>query len=200
MLPPPNSWEERRSRSQYKSTSNCAEVSALQGILIGMESSERTQVCVRWYFNQGADVWQNFNYVISSQPLDFPPKCQSTRIIPEKNKPYKINSVVTSSKCMMIFDDVNSCNIFQWYCQDKRYPPLRANNRSGPQEMPCPALSGANFNPTVTVPRQQSQRRTQQKIYENIWKFLISFQNLFISYHILSYWEKIFYPSPSPPQ
>ena len=196
MLPPPNSWEERRSRSQYKSTCNCAEVSALQGILIGMESSERTQVCVRWYFNQGADVWQNFNNVISTQPLDFPqmPIHQDNS---RKNKPYKINSVVTSSKCMMIFDDVNSCNIFQWYCQDKRYPPLRANNRSGPQEMPCPALSGANFNPTVTVPRQQSQRRTQQKIYENIWKFLISFQNLFISYDIE---KQIFYPSPSPPQ
>ena len=114
-----------------------------------------------------------------------------------KNKPYKISSEVTSSKCMMIFNDINSCNIFQRYCQDNQYPPLRANNRSGPQEMPCPALSGANFNPTVTVPRQQTQRRTQQKymkiyeniwkhkkIYENIWKFLISFPNLFISYHI----------------
>ena len=78
----------------------------------------------------------------------------------------------------MIFNYINSCNIFQRYCQDKRYPPLRANNRSGPQEMPCPALSGANFNPTVTVPRQQSQRRTQQKMYENILKYMKIYKDI----------------------
>ena len=156
-------------------------------------------------FDKNSIMWYN------KPTTRFPPKCQSTRIIPDKkNKPYKISSEVTSSKCMMIFNDINSCNIFQRYCQDNQYPPLRANNRSGPQEMPCPALSGANFNPTVTVPRQQTKRRTQQKIYENIWRYMTTYENIWKymkishffseSFYILSYWEKIFYPSPSPLQ